>query len=272
MSLYIIVLIVIIVLLLLIFLPKILQLIGLHPSYKGNKFNLPGKKALIITTSHDTLLKSKKPTGVYASEMTVPYYEFIDANLDVDLASIKGGKIPIEPLSLKYPIRTHSDKRFLNDKTFNYKVKNSKKIDDINVNEYDIIFLAGGWGAAYDFGQSETLGKLITEANIQNKLIGSVCHGALGLIKAKDENGNPLIQNRTITGVTNKQIKELKITETPLHPETELRNLNANFKSQTKFKDILANLVVEDQNIITGQNQNAGKEVSQKLLSKLTKK
>ena len=46
-------------------LPKLLNLLGLHPHYKGRKFFLPGKKALIITTSQDTL-EDGKPTGVYA--------------------------------------------------------------------------------------------------------------------------------------------------------------------------------------------------------------
>ena len=41
------------------------------------------------------------PTGVFASEMTVPYYAFLDAGMDVDLASPKGGLIPVDPMSLK---------------------------------------------------------------------------------------------------------------------------------------------------------------------------
>ena len=71
-------------------------------------FNLQGKKALVITTSQFTLdtidkktgeiTKVGKATGVYASEFTEPYYTFLDAQMDVDLASIKGGQIPIEKL------------------------------------------------------------------------------------------------------------------------------------------------------------------------------
>ena len=55
-------------------------------------------RALVITTSHDTLGESGKVTGVFASEMTVPYYEFLDANMQVYVASIKGGEIPFEPM------------------------------------------------------------------------------------------------------------------------------------------------------------------------------
>ena len=54
------------------------------------------KKAVIISTSHSTLNKpgetTGKLTGVFASELTVPYYEFTDSGIEVDIASIKGGE------------------------------------------------------------------------------------------------------------------------------------------------------------------------------------
>jgi hypothetical protein len=52
-------------------LPKILAYMGLHPDSEGQSFNLQGRRALIITTSHDVLGNTGKKTGVYASEMTI---------------------------------------------------------------------------------------------------------------------------------------------------------------------------------------------------------
>ncbi len=72
-------------------LPRILRWLGLHPKHDGKDYDLKGKKALIITTSQNTLGEKGKPTGVYSSEMTVPYYEFLDNGIEVHLASIKGG-------------------------------------------------------------------------------------------------------------------------------------------------------------------------------------
>jgi len=48
-------------------LPALLQAAGLHPHYAGASYQLSGKRALIVTTSHGTLGDSGKPTGVYAS-------------------------------------------------------------------------------------------------------------------------------------------------------------------------------------------------------------
>jgi putative intracellular protease/amidase len=253
-------------------LPKILAYMGLHPDYKGQSFNLQGRRALIITTSHDVLGNTGKKTGVYASEMTVPYYEFLDAQMKVDLASIKGGNIPVEPVSIKWPVATVADKRYLKDEDFQNKAENSLKIDDVDFTQYDIIYIAGGWGASYDLGFSEILGAKITEANAKNILLGSVCHGALGFLKAKKENGEPLLKDRRVTGVTNKQVKELGIEITPMHPETEIKKAGAKFESKNAFQDVFANYSVIDGNLVTGQNQNAGKEVAQKMMNILQNK
>ena len=253
-------------------LPKILAYMGLHPDYKGQSFNLQGRRALIITTSHDVLGNTGKKTGVYASEMTVPYYEFLDAQMKVDLASIKGGNIPVEPVSIKWPVATVADKRYLKDEDFQNKAENSLKIDDVDFTQYDIIYIAGGWGASYDLGFSEILGAKITEANAKNILLGSVCHGALGFLKAKKENGEPLLKDRRVTGVTNKQVKELGIEITPMHPETEIKKAGAKYESKNAFQDVFANYSVIDGNLVTGQNQNAGKEVAQKMMNILQNK
>lgn len=257
-----------------VFLPSILKSLGLHADYADSKtYHLKGKKALVITTSHDVLNKPGKTTGqktgVFGSEMTVPYYEFQDAGMEVDVASIKGGEIPIDPQSFYYMLKTDADKRFLKDKEFQAKVKNSLKIDDVDFTKYDAIMLAGGWGAAYDLGQSEVLGKKISDAYYaETPIIGSVCHGALGLIQAKDKSGNLLIKGRDMTGVTNKQLKQLLITHTPKHPETELKKAGANFKANSKALDALATITIIDQEkrFVTGQNQNSGHETAQKMM------
>ena len=256
-------------------LPTILHKAGLHSEYTGVKVQLPvGKRALVITTSHGVLAApgeaGGKPSGVMASEMTHPYYNFLDAGMEVDVASIKGGEIPVDPQTLMYMIRTPEDVRFLNDPVFQAKVKNSLRIDDVDFTRYDIIFLAGGWGAAYDLGYSPVLAEKISDAYYaETPVIGGVCHGVLGLINAKDRDGNLLIAGRRMTGVSDKQIKELGIEITPQHPETELRKAGVVYESQSAFRDFFATHVVVDdeRRFVTGQNQNSGHETAQKMMA-----
>ncbi|MEO1713311.1 MAG: type 1 glutamine amidotransferase domain-containing protein, partial [Bacteroidota bacterium] len=149
-------------------LPAILKSFGLHPDYDGQTYNLSGKRALVVTTSHGVLNKPGETggdaTGVFGSEMTIPYYEFLDANMEVDVASIQGGEIPIDPSSFLYFIKCHEDERFLEDEVFQAKVKNSIPLKDVQFEDYDVVFFAGGWGASYDMAQSELLAQKVSEA------------------------------------------------------------------------------------------------------------
>ena len=255
-------------------LPTMLHKAGLHPEYQGPKVALPARRALVITTSHNVLAaigETEGPaTGVVASELTHPYYVFLDGGMLVDVASMKGGKIPIAPDSLSRISATPETQRFLKDSIFKAKVDNSIKVEAIDFTDYDIIFLAGGWGAAYDLGYSPVLAEKISDAYYADSkpIIGAVCHGVLGLINAKDRDGNLLIAGRRMTGVSDKQIKELKIEITPQHPESELRKAGALYESQTAFRDMFATHVVVDneQRFVTGQNQNSGLETAHKMM------
>ncbi len=262
-------------------LPNVLKAAGLHPDFEESReFDHSGKRALIITTSHAVLAppgeNKGKPTGVFASEMTVPYYEFTDAGMTVDVASVAGGAIPIDPLSFRYMVRTPADERYLEDPDFQALVENSHRIDDLDFRAYDAIFLAGGWGAAYDLGFSDVLAQKITEAYYAERkpIIGSVCHGVLGLINARNRDGHLLVAGRRMTGVTDKQVTELGIDITPQHPETELRAAGALFESRSAFRDMLATHVVVDdeRRFVTGQNQNSGHETAQRMMGILAER
>ena len=61
-------------------------------------------------------------------------------------------------------------------------------------------------------------------------------------------------------------MQELGITMTPQHPERELRAAGARFESQKAFRDIFANHSVVEGRLVTGQNQNAGAEVANKMI------
>jgi len=257
-------------------LPTLLHKAGLHPEYLGEIAQVPaGKRALIIATNRAVLSAPGETTGpatgVMASEMTHPYYNFLDAGIAVDIASIQGGNIPVDPQTLSRFVKTPEDDRFMADPEFLAKVKNSLRVADVDFTQYDIIFMSGGWGAAYDLGYSPVLGEKVSDAfyAAHRPVIGGVCHGVLGLINAKDREGNLLIAGRRMTGVTDKQIKELGISSTPQHPETELRKAGVVFESKSAFRDFFATHVVVDneQRFVTGQNQNSGHETAQKMMA-----
>jgi hypothetical protein len=87
------------------------------------------------------------------------------------------------------------------------------------------------------------------------------------LIQARDENGKPLLRDRRVTGVTDEAVAALGITCTPMHPETDLRRVGANFEEDRDAVHVLfTNHRTKDGNTFTGMNQNAGCGTAQDIM------
>lgn len=248
----------------------LLQKFGVHPKDRDAvALDLRGTRALCIATNHG-VLDIGVATGVFGSELTVPYYCFLDAGMQVDVASPRGGIVPVDPLSMDATIRTSDDDRLLDDPRFRDQLAHSLAIANVDFTSYDIIYFAGGWGAAFDLGQSEELGHKVSEAWAAGKVIGGICHGPLGLLRARTADGELLVRGRRLTAVTDKQIRELGVAITPLHPESALRAAGARFEgTRHPARDFFANHFVEDGNLITGQNQNAGPMVARLMMQRV---
>lgn len=251
----------------------LLQKFGVHPKDRDAVvLDMRGMRALCIATNHG-VLDIGVATGVFGSELTVPYYVFLDAGMQVDVASPRGGVIPVDPLSMQATIRTPDDDRLLGDPEFREKLTNSLPIEDVDFTAYDIIYFAGGWGAAFDLGQSEELGAQVSAAWEAGRVIGGICHGPLGLLRARRPDGELLVKGRHLTAVTDRQIHQLGVGITPLHPESALRAAGALFESRTHpVRDFFANHFVEDGDLITGQNQNAGPMVARLMMQRVQRK
>ena len=252
---------------------RMIQKFGVHPADPdAAALDLHGFRALCIATNHG-VLDIGVATGVFGSELTVPYYVFLDAGMQVDVASPRGGIVPVDPLSMKPEIRTPDDDRLLGDADFRAKLTNSLAVADVDFTAYDIVYFAGGWGAAFDLAQSEVLGRKVSEAFAAEKVLGGICHGPLGLLGGRTASGEPIVRGRRVTAVTDAQVRQLGVAITPLHPETALRQAGALFESRTHpVRDFFANHFVADGDLITGQNQNAGPMVARLMMQRVLAK
>jgi putative intracellular protease/amidase len=86
--------------------------------------------------------------------MTVPYYAPRRKQSSTWRAR-KGGVIPVDPQSLSWP----SDRRDTGSRRpdLRSRLADSHAVGDLDVARYDIVFLAGGWGAAFDLGTSDAV-------------------------------------------------------------------------------------------------------------------
>jgi len=209
------------------------------------------KKVLFVLPSHDQLGNTGQKTGYWLEEFASPYYEFVDNEFDVTIASPRGGKPPVDPKSLQPENRTEYTKRLENDKTVKEKLENTLVLNDVSPEDYDTLFLPGGHGPMWDLSQDKGLKNLVEKFYNNNKIISAVCHGPAGLIQAMDKNGDSILKNRRITGFTNDEEEAVKLDKTvPFSLENKLKELGGKFEKSENFKPF----VVNDGQIITGQN------------------
>src|SRR6185312_2089467 len=118
------------------------------------------KKILMILTSHKEMENTDSTTGVWLGEFTDPYYEFIDAGYQVTLASPKGGTPPIDPMSKLTENITASNRRFDHDEAAKAAFNNTHTLGDINVSDYDALFIPGAHGPLWDLATDDQSGKI----------------------------------------------------------------------------------------------------------------
>lgn len=226
-------------------------------------------KVLVVVTSHDRLGDSGMPTGFWLEELATPYYALIDAGIDVDIASVKGGRAPVDPKSAQEEWKTESATRFEGDATAVRRLANTLKASEVKADEYDAVYLAGGHGTMWDFPTDPSLANLLQGFIRAGKLIASVCHGVAALIPLKDAQGRPLVAGKALTSFTDTEERAVQLDAiVPFLLESRLRELGARFESGPDWGP----KVVRDGNLITGQNPASAAPTSQALIDAMAEK
>jgi|GEM_PF-2906263 len=107
-------------------------------------------KILIIVTSISRY-ESGLETGLWLSELTHIYDKTNEQGYEVTIASPKGGNVPVDPESLKPLVLDRVSKHYWEDSTFRKELENSKTLEQVAGQEFDLVYLAGGHGTMYDF-------------------------------------------------------------------------------------------------------------------------
>jgi putative intracellular protease/amidase len=220
-------------------------------------------RILIIITSHDQLGDTGEKTGFWLEEFASPYYTFVDGGAQVTLASIQGGQPPLDPKSNLPDFQTASTTRFMADDQAQAQLQNTVVVADLDAADYDAIFLPGGHGTMWDFPNSAALTQMIEAFDRQKKLIAAVCHAPAALVPAKSASGEPLVKNRLVTAFTDSEEHAVQLESVvPFLLEVELRALGSQFQSLADF----TSHVVQDGNLITGQNPASSGPAAEKVL------
>jgi len=225
------------------------------------------KRILMILTSHDELGMSGKKTGNWFDEVATPYYLFSQAGYEVALASPKGGAAPLDPFSFDDAFMTDNTHRFLADGKAQRALASTVPLRHINYHGFDAVFFPGGYGQLWDLASDAFALQLIEAFISQNKLVAMVCHAPGILRDAKKPNGEPLVRGRKLTGFSNAEDDELDLSQHLLFQlETTLKEKGAHYQ---RSENNWTPLVVEDENLLTGQNPASAAPIANALIQRL---
>jgi len=218
------------------------------------------KAVLIVVTSFGHI-DDHHPTGLWFEEFAIPFECFTEEGYVVTVASIKGGKVPIDPRSLPEDQSLPAVKGPL------AALQHTQRLMEVDVTEYDAVFFPGGHGAMFDFPRSHEAAELVAHYLEQGKVVAAVCHGPAALTQATYRNGSPVVKGRELTAFTNVEEMEVKLDALmPFLLEDKLRSLGAEVRVAPKWQDH----VVVDGNLITGQNPQSSRAIAKAVIKALT--
>lgn len=208
-------------------------------------------KILMVLTSHDQMGDTGHKTGFWLEEFTAPYYVFRDAGADITIASPKGGKPPVDPNSEADDALTDSTRRFQEDAQAKEALASTKKLGDVDMNEFDAVFYPGGHGPLWDLVNDKASIALIKAAYEQDKVISAVCHAPAVFKHVEIKPGQNLVGGRQVTGFSNSEEEAVGLASiVPFLLEDMLKDNTATY---SKGDDWAPHIVV-DGKLITGQN------------------
>ncbi len=233
------------------------------------------KKILMIVSNPSISAQTGWPIGFWASELTHPYFEFIESGYDVNIISPDGGKVEVDGFSdprheSGYSAQDLISLGFLSSQKHSMLLENTKSLSDVNIENYDALFLAGGQSPMYTFFNNTKLHNFVAKFYESMKVLAIVCHATCILLKVKLNNGQLLVNGKTWTGFADSEEKYAdKFAGMKIQPfwiEEEAKKIpDTNFIVNGMFKPF----AIRDGRLITGQQQYSGNAAAKLVIETL---
>ena len=210
---------------------------------------------------------TKHPSGYWPEELSTPYQVFSDAGMDVTIATPGGVRPTADPAGFDPVYHGDSTEEAQRVRLHLEAIAERHMpiaLEDVDVADYDFIFVPGGWGPMEDLAVSAPFGALLQRFTDADKPVAAVCHGPAALLPARDDAGRWLFAGRQVTGFSN--VEEHAVGFAPLARwllEDRLREEGGQYACASED---WAAFVVVDGNLYTGQNPASAGALAERLV------
>ncbi|USS87759.1 type 1 glutamine amidotransferase domain-containing protein [Fructilactobacillus hinvesii] len=225
------------------------------------------QKILVVETNVANFAGTTHLTGLWLGESA----EFVSvveaAGWEVAYVTPNGGYVPLDPRSMKDTyVNEITMKTYLKHDYQTLGLSRTLTPTQIDPKEYAAIYFTGGHGVMFDFPDNQALAELTKTIYTNGGYVCSVCHGIAGLLNVKLTADNYLIAGKKVTGfTTSEELLSGNSKRVPFLNEKVATIHGAEFVKERPFKCF----VVQDGQLITGQNPESPKAVAEKLLDNL---
>jgi putative intracellular protease/amidase len=248
-----------------------------------NVVNPKKKKCVAIVIANPALSTTTGwPVGFWWSELTHPYYLLREKGYELELFSPAGGKCEADGMSDPRDASGYSSSDlismgFLSTPSLLALVENTRKVSEIEVDNFDAILVAGGQAPMFTFDKASDLHEKFVAFYEAGKIACALCHGVAILRYARLSNGEYLAKGKTVTGFANveEDFADNAVWSMNLLPrnkhvmpwriEDAMKEIGANYIQAGLWKGF----AVRDGNLITGQQNFSGTETAETLVQAL---
>lgn len=225
------------------------------------------KRVLHVVTNVAHYDDPSEPTGLWLSELTHAWDVFAAKGFEQRIVSPKGGRSPLEPRALKWPLLDASAKAWLADKKRLALLASTARPDEIDPADYDAIYFTGGHAVMWDFPDDEGLQSITRAIWERGGIVSSVCHGYCGLLNTTLSDGSLLVAGKHLTGFSwTEEVLAGVARKIPYNAEEEMKRRGALYEKA--LLPFVSHAVV-DGRLVTGQNPGSAKATATKVAALL---
>lgn len=213
--------------------------------------------------------------GFWWAELSHAWLEFVQAGYEVTIVSPDGGDLEADGFSdpeheSGYAAHDIISQGFKTAKATRDLIKATRALADVDLEAYDAVFVVGGQSPMITMVDDERVHKAVAGFYEAGKITCLVCHGTSVLLKTKLSDGSLLVKGKIWTGFADSEEDDVEAAlgrkVQPFRIETEACKIeDTNFITGGP----LAEFVVRDGNLITGQQQVSSGAAARKVVQSL---